>query len=549
MRVSPAVRSRPGVAVPQPRPLAQVASEPPEATWAFFIASAFYLAVSWFYMFGRHIYVGDSLSRTANGYVVVYSRDPHLAAIGFVWNPLPSLLQIPVLALLKPLGVQVFAGNVMSALCAAATLPLLYSFFAMFGVVGWPRRLLTAGYALNPMVLMYAVNGASEAPFLICIVGIVHQFVSFVQKRSRGRLVMMAFLVAVAFGIRYEAIPIFGAGLVCLAYLFVARVFQRSQLEGTAVAYAVPFCYVVAMWVGFNYMIMNDPLFFLNGPYSNVAQTIQFRKPGSELYPLYRHVAPSLLYAVQRSALMFPAYLPFLALSVYAQVTAWRRRQAEGEWVGVILIPGSILAFHAYQLYGGQSFGWLRFFMYSIPGAVLLAGPLLRWVHTELRRWQRSATWLIVGAALLSNLSSFYAMSIPDVGKEEAGPLAVFLGRDPGSAQWRSFDEDREAAAYVDAKKDNKLVMLDTFSGFAILLFSRRPQQFAITNDENFQDVVDNPRKHVGYILVRVPRTAIQASDKILTKWPNLADQGEPWAHLEKQFGDWKLWRVDPLPR
>jgi hypothetical protein len=27
----------------------------------------------------------DALSRTANAYYVLYSRDPHLAAIGFIW--------------------------------------------------------------------------------------------------------------------------------------------------------------------------------------------------------------------------------------------------------------------------------------------------------------------------------------------------------------------------------------------------------------------------------------------------------------------------------
>src|SRR5512138_1944283 len=45
----------------------------------------------------------DAVSRVANGYYVLFSRDPHLAAVGIVWNPLPSLVLLPLL----PLGALV----------------------------------------------------------------------------------------------------------------------------------------------------------------------------------------------------------------------------------------------------------------------------------------------------------------------------------------------------------------------------------------------------------------------------------------------------------
>ena len=49
-----------------------------------------YLGVAmWFWQSG--LVPGDALSRVANGYYTLFSRDPHLAAVGFVWNPLPSL--------------------------------------------------------------------------------------------------------------------------------------------------------------------------------------------------------------------------------------------------------------------------------------------------------------------------------------------------------------------------------------------------------------------------------------------------------------------------
>ncbi|WP_415635168.1 hypothetical protein, partial [Propionibacterium acidifaciens] len=61
-------------------------------------AAAFvcYLAVA-LWLSAHDLVFPDAMSRVANGYYVLFSRDPHLAAIGFVWNPLPSLAAIPLL--------------------------------------------------------------------------------------------------------------------------------------------------------------------------------------------------------------------------------------------------------------------------------------------------------------------------------------------------------------------------------------------------------------------------------------------------------------------
>src|ERR1041385_9278526 len=50
-----------------------------------------YIALGSYLALVLHAYHGDAYSRVANAYYVLYSRDPHLAAIGFVWMPLPSL--------------------------------------------------------------------------------------------------------------------------------------------------------------------------------------------------------------------------------------------------------------------------------------------------------------------------------------------------------------------------------------------------------------------------------------------------------------------------
>ncbi|HMC08647.1 MAG TPA: ABC transporter, partial [Actinomycetota bacterium] len=79
----------------------------------FLAAFGLYLVVAALLVFRYSSFANDAQARTANAYYVMFSRDPHLAAIGFVWNPLPSLSVMPVLALkvLWPaLARRAFAG-------------------------------------------------------------------------------------------------------------------------------------------------------------------------------------------------------------------------------------------------------------------------------------------------------------------------------------------------------------------------------------------------------------------------------------------------------
>ncbi|HEX7225338.1 MAG TPA: hypothetical protein VF367_07150, partial [Candidatus Limnocylindria bacterium] len=48
---------------------------------------ALYLTAGVLVTLVHHGLPGDAWSRVGNAYYVLFSRDPHLAAMGFVWNP------------------------------------------------------------------------------------------------------------------------------------------------------------------------------------------------------------------------------------------------------------------------------------------------------------------------------------------------------------------------------------------------------------------------------------------------------------------------------
>jgi len=73
--------------------------------------------------------MGDALSRIANAYYVLYIEPPHLASLGFVWNPLPSVLEVPFMFLAqvyRPIATSALAGMIVTAVATAGTAVLIY---------------------------------------------------------------------------------------------------------------------------------------------------------------------------------------------------------------------------------------------------------------------------------------------------------------------------------------------------------------------------------------------------------------------------------------
>ena len=128
-----------------------------------------YLSVGYWLQVSHGFIVGDALSRVSAAETVLYSRQPHVAAIGFIFTPLTALIQLPAI-LFSPVWPALteysYAGTLMSAPFMAAAVVQIMS-------MGLDRSLprgyilaITALFALNPMIIFYGANGMSEAPFL-----------------------------------------------------------------------------------------------------------------------------------------------------------------------------------------------------------------------------------------------------------------------------------------------------------------------------------------------------------------------------------------------
>ena len=156
-----------------------------EGRAVFLLCFGIYFAVAWLLDMRYQAFTPDAFSHMANGFYILYSRDPHLAAVGFVWPPLPSIAaMIPLLGnhLWPALSHNDMAGSLVSVLAMAGAAFQILASLREWGVSRIPRLVLTTCFALNPMILLYAGNGMTEGLFVFTLVASTRYLLRWIHR-------------------------------------------------------------------------------------------------------------------------------------------------------------------------------------------------------------------------------------------------------------------------------------------------------------------------------------------------------------------------------
>lgn len=506
-------------------------------------------------MDGRGFLWGDALSRATSALLALYSTDPHLAAIGFVWMPLPTLVELAWVSI-YPLWPGVvssgFASTLTTALCGGCTAALLMAASRRFGIrpfIGWAFVLVVC---LDPMLFLFASNGMSEgvaAPFLI---GATVCIALFWHTGQRRYVAMAALALALGFASLYQAVQYGGALLLVLALGILYGDEARPStpqgrwraLEALGLLLIVPSVYVGFVWVVANWTIMGDPLYFAHSQYSN--QGVVSAYAGARLAARASgDLWSSVLYVGERTA-------PFLIPAVFLVVI----RVLEGRFRGpgtlaIILLALSVpLGMMVPQVYSGSSFGWLRYFMYPLFAA---AGWGLYEIASGRKRLLSCvlvlAGWVAAFPAVL------WAMETPSIGQDEHPVIrALTTGEDASQVGFTNYLEDEAPVArYVEDRvmRRGAVVAVDALQGWP-LAAQMDPADLGhlliLTPDRRFQRAVAEPeRYHVSYLLVPDPRK--YRGDLINQTYPSLWEGRQPGFELVEKFPEtmqgWRLYRVE----
>lgn len=521
---------------------------PIENTFLFLVAFIAYMALADYLVIHLHYTNADAYTRVADATYVLYSRDPHLGAIGFIWPPLPGLLNIPILALqhwFPFLITRAFAGSVQAALFGAGTVVLINLGLRRAGVIAPVRWVVLLMWIANPMTALYSAQGMSEAPFVFFTVASFLSFIRWTDSRKPGELAALGVLVGLGTVVRIEMIPVAVAVGVGVLFCSLGRKISWRQLETQMLLYALPALFVFALWIGSTWVIEHDPLYAFHSSYSNqAAVTNGFGARAISDFSQWHNVVS---YVGSQYLQLFPAVV------VLAGAVAIRVLVAKDRRPGLVLLALALPVplVDLYLLHAGNLAVILRYQIYVIPYSVVLGIYLLKELHRFSPRVVSVAAILLAAVIGVSNISSFDLMSNAQRAPEEL--VAILAAERNVSAgaintQLDPFDlAGLVAQAVALADKDHGLVAMDTFRGSAVFMTAPDRSIYVVTSDEDFEAVVNQPQVyHVEYFLVPKPEGE-SLLDHINQLYPTLWSNGDNFATKVAEIGgqlQWRLYRI-----
>ena len=530
------------------------------------------LAFGWYSSSYLGMNNGDGTARVSQAFAAVFSRDPHLGTLSLIWPPIPALVDIPLVILLRPFGQAFMAGAVMGALFMAGATLLLYRVLREVGAGRALAIALAAAFLTQPHVYQSAAAGLSEAPFAFFLLGSLLAYLRWMRTAGSGALVVAGLLAAGATMSRYEGMFWVGAqalGVVLLTSghvpFFTAFTAGRGAdsparapagaATASLIAYLVPFGFVLAMWMWVNIQIKGDPLFFLTGPGSTRTAPDTAKVFGSDfpLYYAYHSVGGTLELAVSRILKLSP----LLALSTgVLAVHVLRRRDLETVVLGAL--AWSVIAFPVVTGYMGSLPPWVRYWYWLAPMGLVLATHGLGRIRGPGTRTLLTAVVVVLAfvpnvRVFMDTYHGFPNATVPFTAAERLRN-ALLTTEDLSSvpARQAAVEEYRAVAAVLDEQVPaDMLVLLDVIGpGGPIPMFSAFPQRLVTTTDQDFEEnFLYRPWEAVDYLLVPFPTFDHESRSIVLQSHDGIWDGALPWAELVTEIEGptrWRLFRMRP---
>jgi 4-amino-4-deoxy-L-arabinose transferase-like glycosyltransferase len=529
---------------------------------------------------------GDGVSRVEIADRMLFSRDPHLAAIGFVWSPLPVVALLPLVAL-KPiwpfLVTGALAGNIVSAIFMAGAVVQMLGLLGDLAVGRRMRWALTVAFALQPMIILYAANAMSEAPLIFFLLLVVRRLYEWLRFRQVGALAATGFFLALGYLTRYEAAAAAVAVTVVVAIAtlratrgdFDARL--RQALVDVTVVIA-PFLAAFASWAIISWVITGSLFEQFTSSYGN---QVQLQTRGIRGADSLGHLATMFGTAVRWAM----GVEPFLGLALIACVVVAVRHR---NWatLAVPTVLGAVVAFMAAAFVTGKVDEEMRYFIVTIPLTIVTVGIAVgerrgpeavpatpdhdgsKVVYHQVVSWRRAAArWggdlcgrilpvAAVVAMATTILLNFQGLTDPALDTRAAVALeaTVNFGTLTPAQRAASSRErvDLAVSRYVDSLNPGPgTVLLDDFLGFVIVMTSTHQDQYVITSDTDFEQILADPSANgVKYVLI--PEDTVEGTlDAVNRAYPGAYATGKGIGKLVETFHDtsdnetdWRLYRI-----
>jgi Dolichyl-phosphate-mannose-protein mannosyltransferase len=470
-----------------------------------------------------HVVVFEALDRLTRAYMVWHNAPPKLAAVGFTYPPLTSLIFLPF-TLIKPIATSLIALPLTSAIFAGATMAMLNRTLELCELSALLRYPLLALFGLNPEFMFYASNGMPDTAFLFLLAGALYCLMRWYLEEESRYLIGAGVAFTFCMLTRYEFIIWALVASFLIGAALVRREATRARIEGSVISYLAPIFYGLVLWTLFNGVIVGRPFEWLTSG-SSSALAIDSDQ-------LAHRGAVSLVQVAHRLLELTAGVAPLALIAIPVLVYAFLRARdvmslalASFLALGLVIVGADALIQNdlgVLQLQNG-----LPLALTALLGAA--------WLFRS-QEQARMPVWLVTLAVLAAGIPlAWNAMQhYPFQDLEQAFARTIKTGQSQeGASSIGGFtvgiEPERQMAAYIDRTvgKREHAILADNAQTYGVIMLSGRPQDFDNRVDQGdgpWFAAREDPYGKVKYMLMayRAP------GDLIRQRYPEAASGGNP---------------------
>jgi len=184
--------------------------------------------------------------------------------------PLPTII-VTFLALIPFIKLTAICGAILAGIATLLLCLYLNRSWAREGISPWLRYPSIVCLLFLPPVTLSIQFGQTTMLFVTLVVCGWGFLTRWLREFALRDLAYAALLLGLSVGVRYQAIFLVALAFVLVIVAVTTEHRSLSLMEGTAVTFLVPTVYIVLLWIGGNWLILGNPVFFLRGLFHSIS--------------------------------------------------------------------------------------------------------------------------------------------------------------------------------------------------------------------------------------------------------------------------------------
>ncbi len=518
-----------------------------EVAIIFIISLIVNLSIAILFNFYWEVGSTKALSTTGNAFYFLYSKNSLLKEILLIDPPLPAFLQLVLIPILNIFRITSFAGPLLSAIGGALSLVMLNQILFLLRLPGKFRWVFLGLVQCFPSFLFASAIGTSETLYLFVVLVVIYGALQI-------RVNQMAFLIcgfglALGFLVKYEIIALL-AGLALALIIFEWNIHEnwRKELEGWMLAFLTPPIYGITLWLIFNQLLINSPLYFLNRSYApdhtpNIALNVGVRHP---FFLGLNNFFEAIAIAFSRTWQLSLIFIIGIFLVTYLSFAKRKRH-----YISVLIMLLSIPTMLTLEVFLGILPSWIYLWMAVIPFGAVLMGMIYQDIKPKWR------DYLMISVMVLMLLSIYLNFNmLNDWGASLGEQRAYYLVSNQlqeeqrlrmSDPYWVVQHDAPIIARALDQYADEGLILMDNAYASPIAFNVEKSDQLLIVENMTYRIIFEQAAQGAAYVLImntNQPLNEMTAPQESPTIAEDAGWASEIWSSDETIL-DWRLYQLN----